>query len=137
MGREEMDDLWDSVYYTPDIKKRIKDMAPGLIEFLMKSFLLEEEIDIGTFTKGKEYGTTVCYDEFNSDKILAVRYKNDTTFELYVALEDHDSGDLKSFYHTLTEKEVAIIPEGLQILMKKAFDKGKGMVWKPKTVDQG
>lgn len=137
MEREEMDDLWESVYYTPDMKRRIKDMAAGLVEFLMTSLLQEEEINIGTFEDGNgSYGTSVCYDVYNTDKMLHVRYKNNTTFELFVALENDDEGCLEFYHHTLTDKEVAIIPEGLQILMKKAFDKGKGMVWKPKTIEK-
>lgn len=136
MEREQMDDLWESVYYTADMKRRIKDMAPALVEFLMKSLLTGEEIDIGTFDGGDgSSGSCVCYDVYNRDKILELYYKNDTAFELHVALENHEF-DIESFFHTLTDKEVAIIPEGLQILMKKAFDKGKGMVCKPKLIEK-
>jgi hypothetical protein len=137
MEREKMDDLWDSVYYTPDMELKIKDMAPGLVEFLMASLLHEEEIDIGTFNdENGSNGTNVCYDVYNTDKMLQVRYKNDTNFELFVALENDDEGCLEFFHHTLTDNEVAIIPEGLQILMKKAFDSGDGLVWRPKTIDK-
>ncbi len=136
MEREEIDNVWESVYYTPDMKTRVKDMAPKFIEFLMTLLLMEDEINIGQFKdENGSYGTMVTYDIYDSDKILQVRYKNDTSFDLHIAVEN-DEGVTESFYHTLTEKEIEIIPEGLQILMKKAFNSGDELVWRPGAIDQ-
>lgn len=136
MDREEMDNIWDSFYYTPDIHQRIKDNAAGLVEFLMTSLLMEDEIEIGLFSNPDgTHGSMVTYDVYNDDKVLSIRYKNDTSFELHIELEN-DEGELRAFDHALSEREVDVIPEGLQILMKKAFDTNDAMVWKPNTIQK-
>ena len=131
--REKLDEAWDNVHYTYDIERRIKDMISTLVEFLIVSLLEQEDIEIGLLHNNQ--GSMVAYDIYNTDKILELRYRNDTTFELHVALEDED-GNLKSFYNTLSEKQISIIPEGLQMLMKSAYDKGEEMEWRPDTISK-
>lgn len=136
MDREHLDNLWDSVYYTSGLKHMINKIAPRLVEFLMASLLLEEEIEIGLFGRGgKKSASTVCYDIYNTDKILELRFRKDNKFELRLALEN-DDGDLESFYHTLNEKEAMIIPEGLRNLMKQAFQENEGMVYQTGSIQK-
>lgn len=133
-NREKLNEAWDSVYYTNDIERRIKDLVPVLVEFLMESLLDQEEIEIGCFYRGKNRGSCVGFDIYNTDKILELHYKQDTSFEIHVAIADED-GDMRSFYSTLTEKHIGIIPEGLRILMKKAYDKDETLVFKPDRIE--
>ncbi|MES2512886.1 MAG: hypothetical protein V4580_02025 [Bacteroidota bacterium] len=117
--REQLDEVWETVYYTDELKKTIRDIAPALIEFLIVSLLEQGDIEVGLFHKGKDAGSCIAYDIYNMDKVLEVRYNQDTSFEMYLALED-DEGEMQYFYHALTDKEIKIIPEGLQMLMRKA-----------------
>lgn len=107
--REQLNEVWDTVYYTDDFNKRIRDLAPALIQFLMVSLLEQGDIEIGLFNAVKDAGSCVAYDIYNTDKVLELRYKQDTSFELYLALED-DEGDMQECHHTLTDKEIKIIP---------------------------
>lgn len=132
--REQLNEVWDTVYYTDDFNKRIRDLAPALIQFLMVSLLEQGDIEIGLFNAGKDAGSCVAYDIYNTDKVLELRYKQDTSFELYLALED-DEGDMQKYHYTLTDKEIKIIPEGLQLLMRKAWDKNEILVYSKGTVE--
>ncbi len=132
--REQLNEVWDTVYYTDDFNKRIRDLAPALIQFLIVSLLEQGDIEIGLFNAGKDAGSCVAYDIYNLDKVLELRYKQDTSFELYLALED-DEGDMQYCHHTLTDKEIKIIPEGLQLLMRKAWDKNEVLVYSKGTVE--
>ncbi|MCD6019570.1 MAG: hypothetical protein K0S53_2691 [Bacteroidetes bacterium] len=135
MNREQLDEVWDSVYYTDDLSKRMRDIAPGLIEFLMSSLLEQEDFEIGLFHQGENAGSCVAYDTYSTDKILELRYKQDTSFELYLALEDDDY-EMQDFYYTLSDKDTRIIPEGIQNLMKQAWDKGETRTFRKGTIEK-
>ncbi len=134
MDREQLEEIWETVYYTEDMQSKIRDLAPGLIQFLIVSLLEDGDIEIGLFESRDYKGSVVAYDIYNTDKMLHLRYKQDTSFELYLSLENDDC-EMEDFYHTLTDAEIKIIPEGLQNLMKQAWDKGETRTYRKGTIE--
>ena len=134
INREELNEIWNSLHYTENIDSEIESIAPGLTELLVSSLIQNGDFEVGLFDDKDYSGSCIAFDIYNSDKILSLRYKQDDTYELHLALENGNF-EMVDFYHLLKENEINIIPEGLRDLMKQVCVTGEAMTYQKNNVE--
>ncbi len=116
------------------LKDNFKQIASKLAAFLITYVLGEDEFEIGLFKNGKVVGSNICYNQYDSDKQLELRFTNHSEFELYVMLYDDDAGKLREFHFKLIGEHLKIIPEGLKQMLIECQKEEKGRIVSAKSI---
>ena len=121
--REKLNEMWEAIDFNSFNKTNFKADAPKLLEFLITSVLLENNIHIGvTFDNEKAITSNITYDIYNNDKELTLKLYPKSIFKLEISFYDWD-GEKQAHTHKLSKDEIKTIPEGLIISMQEALKK--------------
>jgi hypothetical protein len=108
-------------------KKELFASKPGLmIDFFLEKMLGKENIEIGVFLYGNRTGSVVSYRELKKE--ITLRLKKNSVFEMVMMLVNIE-GELHTYIHKLSKKEIDLIPDNLKNIMFSVRELGRPVIF--------
>lgn len=112
-------EFWDSI--NPSSAKIVKEhfysCAPKLTEQLILYILENDHFEIGLSWNYSERWSHISYDQWDTDKILSLRFSLKEEFDLFFSFYTDDG--YQEISYPLNQEEIEMVPQGLRVLMQQ------------------